>query len=1160
MSASIARRFSPILALCALAFGQTPVSIGKGSYASSPPPEAGAEVDDFQRLSRLDVLPDETRPIPTNDWWSYVLVNPFAGDLWSHPLVTAPDAQGVRFWYPIAAAANGDGMQRGDPVRISGAGFAPTRDLATDWGDWHVVVRLEDGAKHLDMTLVRGMPIIWFEATGFAPTLQLPAGASVSDAKGTAISAAGIATDRFVIGFGGRAIGVHLPTGSNVSVQAGVVALTLPAGQSWFSLSGLPAASDLDAWRVWATVVPRNTKVGWERTPNSTMRVSYEVTGQDLTGGTNKDVLQSFPPHAWRDAAAAPAWRAESWLCPRGRLKTAAGTRFVFEYAMPGIIPDFGMPDTDPVGAQTPWSRDVQNDLISKYLAKATYGADTYWGGKDLVLLAKHAVFASRTGHPDAAALLAKARAALVDWLVWTPGEDAHYFAYYPRWKGLIGFQSSYGSERFTDNHFHYGYLVHAAALVGNLDPQFLSEYGPMLKKIAQQYANWDRNSTEFPFLRTFEPWTGHSYAGGTSSPTGNNQESTSEAMQSWIGEFLLGAALGDTAMRDAGAFGYLMESRATLEYWFDWKHDNFAPGWAHTNVGIVFDGGNSYGTWFSGNPLHIHAIQYLPIAPGFDYLARDTAWARSEYAVMQKEAAAAEGYADEQDYGDDWANVAFSFRQLFEPGEVCRRFAVDRAAGKGWTSEINAGVTYAYAHADRQLGPRAWNYSYSMPTVAGHRDPVSGFVTHVAWNPSATEALCQVYADGKSIGSIRIPANSIVRHRMDAKLVRLEVSAPSKTLPLGSPSQIEANGFDQYGASFELGTVTWSASVGTISATGRYTPAAAADSVKISASASGLTGSVTVRTGSASKLAKLDIHPGYVQMLVGGTTELHVRAKDQYGDAMALPDLVWSADGSATVASNGTVTATAAGTSWIRAKAGEIVDSIPLDAYAALVDLTVGATATASSSLGANTAPKAIDGSRTTRWESEQGIDDSWLEISLTGDFEVSQTVIDWENAFASRYLVQVSDDGQAWKNWTSVTGGDGGIDSLAGSGHGRYVRIQGQTRSTAYGYSIFELRLRGFPRTRFSPLLDADSAWTNPVGVVRSNPGRPVPVKILVDGRTFQVPMAVGEQILSARLVDPQGRSVGERASRSGVLVLRLFTTKGARSMVVPSVGANQ
>jgi len=115
--------------------------------------------------------------------------------------------------------------------------------------------------------------------------------------------------------------------------------------------------------------------------------------------------------------------------------------------------------------------------------------------------------------------------------------------ARYPNWPALVGFDSSYGSEQFNDHHFHYGYFTFASALLGMYDPTFLNttNYGAIAKLVAKEYANWDRTDQNFPFLRTFDIWAGHSDAGGFSSPGGNNQESSSEAMQSWGGLFLLG-------------------------------------------------------------------------------------------------------------------------------------------------------------------------------------------------------------------------------------------------------------------------------------------------------------------------------------------------------------------------------------------------------------------------------------------------------------------------------------------------------------------------------------------------------------------------------------------------------------------------------------------
>lgn len=1144
-------RFAPLLLVSSLAWSQIPVPAGSGSYASFPPPQAGAGVDSFERLSRLDVRPGERRAIPTNDWWTDVLVSAFAGDLWAHPLVADPDERGVRVWFPTEPADDGNGMKRGDPIRIAGAGFAPTRDLAWDWGDWHVVVRLEDGDKHLDMTLLRGSPVVWFEVSGFSPRLELPAGMVPRSSTGTVLGGEKVATDRLVLVKESKAIGVQLPEGATVSFSAGILSLDLPPEGGWLSLASLPAATDLDAWREWAVVVPRSSVVSWRRKAPATMRVEYAISGQDLSGKGGTNLLQAFPPHAWRDASSAPAWRKEAWRSPRGLLKAALGRSFVFEYASAGILPDYGNAEPDPEGEANPWNREVQDAMVSNYLGKATYGADTYWGGKDLVLLAKHALFASRTRHPDAQALLRKAEEALADWLTWTPGEKAHYFAWYPRWKGLVGFEESYGSSQFTDNHFHYGYLVHAAALVGMLDPRFVQSYGPMLRKVAAQYANWDRQDSSLPFLRTFEPWTGHSYAGGTSSPGGNNQESTSEAMQSWIGLHLLGSVLGDTAMRDAGQFGYMMESRATMEYWFDWKGGNFAPGWAHSNVGIVFDGGLVYGTWFSGNPLHIHAIQYLPMCPGFQYLARDTAWARREYGDMQREASAAEGYTDETDYGDDWANVAFSFRQLFEPAQVCRRFDQDRKAGAGWTREANATATYAYAHANRQLGPVAWEYTYSLPSAMGFRK--DGRVTHVVWNPSSQEAVCEVLREGVPVGTIRIPARTVVRHRMDAKLAALRIEAPGKTLSDKVPTRLGVVGVDQYGATIDVPVATWSSSTGSIDATGLFTPSGATDSVVIRVRSGEMETSLRIRTGELPTLAKLRIHPAYVQMLKGAERPLSIRGMDQYGDPVSAGEVTWTVRGPVVLSGN-KVAGTGTGTGWVVASAGAVTDSIPVDVYDHLLDLSAGAKITASSTLGTNVPAMAMDGDARTRWESVHGIDSSWIRFELDTVVQLTDFVVSWENAAAARYQVQVSDDGSTWRTWAEVTGGDGGLDSLSGTGHGRFVRLSASARTTAYGYSIWETRLWGFPRTVHSARLDSDTLWgTDPLSGAESRARHAQRRAVHVGGRVFQVEMAPEESVQEAWLVDLRGRTLSPASSGRGMALLRIRTERSVKSIPV-------
>ena len=106
----------------------------------------------------------------------------------------------------------------------------------------------------------------------------------------------------------------------------------------------------------------------------------------------------------------------------------------------------------------------------------------------------------------------------------------------------------------------------------------------------------------------------------------GNGQESTSEAMQGWGGMYLLALALGDDAMRDAAIFGYVSEARGTAEYWFDRDRENIDyTKYKHPYNSNLTCHGVGWWTWFSGDPVWMHSIQWLPNTPALDYLSEAT-------------------------------------------------------------------------------------------------------------------------------------------------------------------------------------------------------------------------------------------------------------------------------------------------------------------------------------------------------------------------------------------------------------------------------------------------------------------------------------------------------------------------------------------------------
>lgn len=129
-------------------------------------------------------------------------------------------------------------------------------------------------------------------------------------------------------------------------------------------------------------------------------------------------------------------------------------------------------------------------------------------------------------------------------------------------------------------------------------------------------------------------------------------------------------------------------------------------------------------------------------------------------------------------------------------------------------------------------------------------------------------------------------------------------------------------------------------------------------------------------------------------------------------------------------------------------------------------------ATATATSSGPAGGPHLAVDGNHATRWESAHGVDPSSITLDLGSRYSLSEAVIHWEAANAATYEIQGSADNSYWVTLASRTGGVFGdrTDTVALAGTFRYVRMKGLTRTSPYGYSIWEMEVYG------SPALDTD------------------------------------------------------------------------------------
>ena len=1016
---------SALLALSSMTLqvqAQQVVTVGKGSYASYTPLELchsdyhqpGAygwkgDQSKYMQYRRLWLHEREGQPIPTNDWWTNLITQPYSGRMWAYPQIVQAQPKGVDIQAPSFWIDNGTEMKSNTVLTVGGENFAPEAAIAEAWHDWDVEFSMRDADCMMYVTMAHGMPFTWIEMEGINPQLSLvrsswtssdfqAAGVEVLGDDGSSLLTDGqtVTVSRLAMRMGSDVYGIYLPASTSVTLDKGMLTLAFAGTQQYVSVGVLHDVAELAMMAGYAYCVPRDTRVTWQYSAaEGKLKTRWTVSAEDLrTGVSIPDisdeatppippiepdrpaddgslnvgvgdgeydgpahaprreaaseikVLQGFMPHHYRDTGNDGMLQLTSMTydTPHGQMRMAEGTEFNIDYSFYGMLPYYAVPaagDSD----EHPYNEDMMMEMLASYAANGSFGADTYWGGKGLTQMALYMMFAREMGNAELFRQCRdKLKAALVNWLTYTPGEKDYFFARYDRWGAMVGYSTSYDSDTFNDHHFHYGYFTYAAALLALVDDDFRNNYGEMITLIAKDYANWDRTDTRFPLFRTFDPWAGHSFAGGMGDDNGNGQESTSEAMQGWGGVYMLGVALGNDEMRDAGLFGWLSEARGTAEYWFD-RHADPATGREgyHTQTSADYnipysvfrDGegntppynsnltchGVGWWTYFGYDAIFMQGIQWMPVSPALDYLSEDKAYAAWDYGRMWSDRRIG-GWlkADETKDGylgnsGGWGNVALSYLQRSDPEEAARIFDMCWEAGEPEIRSYDTnGITYFVTHSHLTHGDIDWTIHADIPTARVYRKN-DGMLTYIAYNPNDAEQTV-TFSDGTRLV---VPARQLAVSGMVSEAV-------TEITPDG---QIEED-----------------------------------------------------------PRAELD-----------------------------------------------------------------------------MVNLALNKMATSSGYENDNTqnASMAVDGNAVTRWASKQA-DGQWLAVDLGKTARIYKVCIDWEAAFASEYRIMTSADGMVWTEAVRVTSNGGRDIIMMGDREARHVRVESiRRKSEAWGISIYELQVFG-------------------------------------------------------------------------------------------------
>ncbi|WP_456825823.1 glycosyl hydrolase [Cellulomonas sp. P5_E12] len=569
----------------------TPPTVDSAALVAAVPQESVAKIDPVR-------LADGVVP-PSNRWYSGLVFGAEPQPVFAEPLSFALTASGFTLGLPAPTADANVIIAPHVPAVTVDVGAASAQVSAAD--PVSVTVDLLDGSGAVlgHVVLAEGSPFVSFTAAqDVTLSSTVTGGAFAPGDDGASVADAGTSQWGLV---GGES------DGASTTVAKGSTA-------TWYALP--PDASAAASSALAAAAVDPVTGVD----------VSYGVddsiartTLTYRTAGGSPSAYVLMPHHRTGEQPTRADCGLGTYPSVYGDLELCAGSQLT-SYAP--ALPASGSLDLDGISDEQRTA--IVAALQADVAGTPAFPSDTYFGGKALNRAASLVVLGEQLGEPDVVAdLKATTVAALEEWAEpdGCTRRDARCVVYDEGARSAIGLTPSFGSDELNDHHFHYGYLLAAAGLLAQDDPALATKLAPVMNLLAQDIAA-AKPSAELPQLRSFDPYAGHSWASGTSPfADGNNQESSSEAVNAWNGLGLWAGASDQSALATEATWLASTEASTARTYWTAPDLEQF-EGFDHTMVSLNWGGKRDYATWFSPEPNAILGIQLIPMGPVQTYLA----------------------------------------------------------------------------------------------------------------------------------------------------------------------------------------------------------------------------------------------------------------------------------------------------------------------------------------------------------------------------------------------------------------------------------------------------------------------------------------------------------------------------------------------------------
>ncbi len=754
-------------------------TLGDGSYQMGSAPTIDHPINPSLIDQKL-----LNQAVPSNSWWTQLLVANYGGGngIYTNPLrsafqndgaeITNPGTGFVQYWNPDGYNTMANfSLALPDMYLKSTSLNTGYQTKVIGYSDSTVTVSMRNTQEHDDhmvLTYAQGSPYIFAEvADSASPYLYFPAngvfGYEYYEVNGDPISGLNYQGSGIVVKLVTKHVGYQTSRPASVGqpiFDDRYFLISTPVAtdfvlsssnhpgnllnkvsmdlhdQNYLSVAAIQSLDEAAFYHEHAYTKTIDSNISFEVNDEaSSVKTSYLMTPQYLNQEKN-DVLQFLMPHhqLYTDYELSNY----EFETVRGHLRLMVGKVFETEMMFSGVVPALSLSNTSSLNVTNMTSYltdlDLQNDLSDEETWINDDGP--YWNSKALYPLAQGIIIADQIGNTALkSSMITKLKTLLVDWYQFSSLEDERYLYYNEAWGSVYYSNNDFNTaSQLSDHAFTHGYFIYASSVLAMYDDTFVEDYGDMVSFLLDDYLYPYKNDYDFSYLRSFDPWAGHTWAHGFGTfAEGNNLESSSEAIQSWLAGYLWALQTNDQDLRNAAIYGFVHELNSAKMYMFDYEDVVFKDNYqAYAEVaGMIWGGKYDYATWFGANPTFIYGIQWLPNG---EYI--------SSYALNDVEKTRLtdiyDAYLDAKNgVIDTWFANMWSIQALLDPTLALNQFDHTKILNDDYPSDLSQ--TYYLLHGLNDFGSRNTEYHMVLNSSVSSSiyENENGEVYAIIWNTS---------------------------------------------------------------------------------------------------------------------------------------------------------------------------------------------------------------------------------------------------------------------------------------------------------------------------------------------------------------------------------------------------------------------------------------